>query len=64
MTSRKYDDEALSANYDVINIFPIYSGYAAIQNEDCRCLVYDSYIWSNSTLLSYKKWRQLNDTSV
>ena len=40
----------MSANYEVI-----YQSFGAIQNSDFRCLVYDSYIWSNSILLSYKK---------
>ena len=40
------------------SFFPIYSWFRAIRNPDSRHMVYGSYIFINSYLLSYKKWKQ------
>ena len=37
---KKFDDDALSGNYDVIVIFLIYSLFGAIRKSDSGCKVY------------------------
>ena len=41
-------------NCDVIVAFPIYGQFEAIQKPDFGCMVCKAYIFSNSSLLSYK----------
>ena len=53
-TSKNFDDDVISANCDVIVIFPIYSQFAAIRKLDSGRMVYKTYIFINSNLLSYK----------
>ena len=53
-TSKKFEDDALSTNYDVIVIFPIYGQFGAIRKLDSRRMVCRTYISINSNLLSYK----------
>ena len=38
-TSKKFDDDVISVNYDVIIIFPIYSQSGAIGKSDSGCIV-------------------------
>ena len=52
--SKKFDDDFLSKNCDVIVILPIYGQFGAIWMPDSRCIVCESYIFINSDLLSYK----------
>ena len=47
----------MSANCDVI-IFPIYEQFGAMRKPDSGCIVYKTYIFINSNLLSYKNWKQ------
>ena len=54
-TLKKFDDNVMSANYDVISIFPIYSQFGAIWKPDYGFIVCKTYISANSNLLSYKK---------
>ena len=35
-SSKNFDDDVMSANYDVIVIFPIYSQFGAIRKPDSR----------------------------
>ena len=49
----------MSANCDVIVIFPIYSQFGAIRKPDSEHIVCKTYIFINSNLLSYKKWKQI-----
>ena len=35
-TSQKFDDDVMSANFDVIVFFPIYAQFAAIWKPDSR----------------------------
>ena len=54
-TSKKFDDDVMSENCDVIVIFPIYGQFGAIRKPDSGCIVCKTYIFINSNLLSYKK---------
>ena len=56
--SKKIDDDAMSANCDVMVIFPIYDQFGAIRKPDSGRIVCKTYIFSNSNLLSYKNWKQ------
>ena len=47
----------MSANYDVIVIFPIYNQFGAIRNPDSGRIVCKTYSFINSNLLSYKNWK-------
>ena len=47
-------DEVISANCDVIVFFPIYSQFAAIRQPHSGRVVYKTYVFINSNLLSYK----------
>ena len=51
-TSKKIGDAVMSENYDVIDIFPIYSQFGAIWKKDSGCIVCKTYIFINSNLLS------------
>ena len=44
----------MSANCDVIVIFPIYGQFPTIQKPDSRRMVYKTYIFINNNLLSWK----------
>ena len=48
-TSKNFDDEIISVNYDVI-----YGIFAAIQKPDSGRIFYKTYIFANNNLLSYK----------
>ena len=50
-TTKKFDDEVMSANCDVITIFSIYGQFAAIRKPDFGSIVCKTYIF---ILLSYK----------
>ena len=52
--TRKFDDNVMSANCDVIAVFPIYGEFRAIWKSDFGCLVGKTYIFIKSNLLSYK----------
>ena len=53
-TSKKFDDDVMSENCDVIVIFPIYGQFGAIRKPDSGRIVCKTYIFINSNLLSYK----------
>ena len=48
----------MSANCDVIVIFPIYGQFGAKQKPDSAWMIRNTYIFINSNLLSYKNWKQ------
>ena len=48
----------MSTNCDVIVIFPIYDQFGAMQKPDSEWMISNTYIFINSTLLSYKNWKQ------
>ena len=56
--SKKYDDEVMSENCDVIVNFPIYDQFGAIWKPDSGCIVCKTYIFINNNLLSYKNLKQ------
>ena len=57
ITSKKVDNDDMSANYDVIVIFPIYNQFGAIRKPDSGRIVCKTYSFINSNLLSYKNWK-------
>ena len=54
-TSKKIDDEVMSANWDVIVIFPIHGQFGAIRKPDSGRIACKTYIFIRNNLLSYKK---------
>ena len=52
--SKKFDDDVMSKNFDVIVIFSIYRQFGAIQKPDSRRRVCKSYVFKKRNLLSYK----------
>ena len=52
--SKKFKDDVMSENCDVIVIFPIYGQFGAIRKPDYGCIVSKTYFFINSNLLSYK----------
>ena len=53
-TSKKFDNDIMSGNCDVIAIFPIYGQFEAIRKPDSGRMIFKSYSFINSNLLSYK----------
>ena len=53
-TSKKFDDDIISANCDVIVIFLTYGQFGAIRKPDSGRIVYKTCIFINRNLLSYK----------
>ena len=51
---KKFDDDVMSANCDVIVIFPIYGQFGAIRKPDSGRIICKTYIFIKSYLLSYK----------
>ena len=56
-TSTSFDD-AMSANCDVIVIFPNYDQFGAIRTPGTGCMVLKICILINCNFLSYKNWKQ------
>ena len=54
-TSKKPDDDVMSENCDVIDIFRIFGQFRAVRRPDSRHKVCKSYFSINSNLLSWKK---------
>ena len=54
-TLKKFDDDVLSANCDVIAVFSIYGQFGAIRLPDTGNMVCNTCIFIN--LLSYKNWK-------
>ena len=55
VTSKKTDDSVMSANCDVIIIFPIYDQFGAIQKPDSRRMVCKTYIFIKTFFFFSKK---------
>ena len=53
-----FGDKVMSTNCDFIFIFLIYGQFGEIQKPDFGCFVCKIYIFINSSLLSYKNWKQ------
>ena len=52
ITTKRFDDDAMSVNCDVIVVFPIYGQFGAIRMPER--IVCKTYIFINSNFLSYK----------
>ena len=50
----------MSVNYDVIAIIPIYGRFGANRKPDFGRIVCRTYVFINSNLLSYKKWKKIS----
>ena len=55
ITSKKFEYDIMSTKCDVIIIFPIYGKSEAVWKPDSKCMVCKTYVYINSSLLSYKK---------
>ena len=53
-TLKKFNDDVMSENYDVIVIFPIYNQFGATRKTDSGRIVCKTYSYINSNLLSHK----------
>ena len=53
-TSKKFDDDFMPENCDVITVFPIYGQFGAVWKPDSRCIACKTYVFLDSNLLSYK----------
>ena len=56
--SKKFDDDVMSVNCEVIVIFSIYGQFGAIRKPGSGRIVCKTYIFINSSFLSYKNWKQ------
>ena len=57
-TAKKFDDDLLSENCDVIISFLIiYSQFGAMRKPDSGRIVCKTYVFINSDFLSYKNWK-------
>ena len=54
-TLKKFDNDVMLANCDVIVVLPVCGKFGAIRRTDSGLIVYNSYIFIKSNLLSYKK---------
>ena len=54
-TPKKFDDDIMSVNCDVIVIFPIYGQFGAIRKPDSGRIVCKTYIFINSFFFTYKR---------
>ena len=45
------------ANCAAIVVFMIYNSFGAIKKLNSGCMIYKTYIFINSILLSYKNWK-------
>ena len=52
-TPKKFDDDVMSANCDVIVFFPIYGQFAAIQKSYSGRMTYKTYIFITVTITVY-----------
>ena len=53
-TSKTFDDDVMTGNFEVIVIFPIYGQFEAIWKADSEPIAQKFYIFIKSNLLSYK----------
>ena len=48
----------MSGNFDTVVIFPIYGQPGAIRKQDSGRMVFKTFIFIDSNLLSYLNWKQ------
>ena len=53
-TSKKFDDDVMSINYDVIALSLIYRQCSVIWKPDSEFMIYKTYIFINSNVLFYR----------
>ena len=53
-TSKKFDNDVMSANCDIIVMFPIYGLFGAIRKPDSGGMVSNTFSFINSNFLSCK----------
>ena len=53
-TSKTFDDDVMTGNFEVIVIFPIYGQFEAIWKADLEPIAQKFYIFIKSNLLSYR----------
>ena len=58
-TPKKFDDNLMLENCDVIVIFLIYGQFGTTWKPDSRRIGCKTNIFINSSLLSYKNWKQI-----
>ena len=58
ITSKKFDDDIMSKNCDVIVIFPSYGRFGAIPKPDSGRMICKTFIFVNSNFLFYKNFKQ------
>ena len=58
ITLKKFDDDVISANCDVIVFFQFYGKISAIRKSDSGRIVYKTYIFINNNFLFKKNWKQ------
>ena len=54
-TSKKFDNDVMLTDFDVIVIFPIYGQFGEIRKPGSGCIVCKTYIFINSNLLTRTK---------
>ena len=57
-TFKKFDDDVMWENCNVIAIIPIYDQFGEIRKLDSGRMICKTYIFINSHLLSYKNGKQ------
>ena len=57
-TSKRFVNDVISENCDVIVFFPIYSQFVALRKPDSARIVYKTYIFVKNNLFSYKSLKQ------
>ena len=56
--SKKFVDDIMSTNCDIIVVFPIFGQFGAILKPDCKRIVSKTYIFNKGNLFSYKNRKQ------
>ena len=57
-TPKIFDDDAMSTDYDIIDIFQVNGQFRGIGKLHSGRMVCKIYIFINSNILSYKNWKQ------
>ena len=55
--SKKFDDDFMSQNHDVIFLFQIYDQCGAVWKPDSERIFYKTYVFTNGNFLSHKNWK-------
>ena len=63
-TSRYFNNDVMSGNFDVIVIFSVYGQFGAIWKPNSGRIVCKIYIFNNSNLLSYKNQNRTKNSEI